>query len=252
VERLLQESVPADIGFLPVSAGTPTENPRRYLFIGFEDRWSPQWAGDAEQVHLYARQDFAGAVARGAPALILIGSLNGSAIKALETARCHPVTAMTPVLVLPEKVEAGDDFAALCRFPRVLLCNRGPAAFEVFGARVHAVIEGGAILPPRTGALVKKTVLLFNSNPGSYMSRVKIARTVKTSEDYLTRIFRQELGFSLWEYLNCYRVCVAAGLLANTGHTIHEVALQTGFPDQAYFTRVFKKIFNKSPSELRK
>jgi two-component system response regulator YesN len=84
------------------------------------------------------------------------------------------------------------------------------------------------------------------------MSRVKIARAVKTSEDYLTRIFRQEMGFSLWEYLNGYRVCIAAALLVNTGYSIHEVAFQTGFPDQAYFTRVFKKTLGKSPSEVRK
>jgi AraC-like DNA-binding protein len=44
----------------------------------------------------------------------------------------------------------------------------------------------------------------------------------------------------------------AAALLANTGYSIHEVALQTGFSDQSYFTRVFKKTLNKSPSEVRK
>jgi DNA-binding LacI/PurR family transcriptional regulator/AraC-like DNA-binding protein len=253
MEQLLQESHPAAIGVIPASAGgygLPKE--ARHLFIGFEDRWSLPWTGDTEPVHIYSSKDFAGTVARGEPALICIGSLNAAAVEALETVRRHPVTATTPVLILPEKIESGDAFTAICRFPRVLLCNRSLAAFEVFGTRVRTVTQSGAILPPRTGELVKKTILLFNSSPGSYMSRVKIARAVKTSEDYLTRIFRQEMGFSLWEYLNSYRVCIAAALLANTGYSIHEVAFRAGFPDQSYFTRVFKKILNKSPSEVRK
>jgi AraC-like DNA-binding protein len=259
VEQLLQES--AVIGVVPVQAdgsgsssfsGLSMEAPRRHLFIGFEDRWMPPWAGDAEPVYIYSPKDFAGMVAQGEPALICIGSLNAAAVEALETVRRHPVTAMTPVLVLPEKVESGDAFTAICRFPRVLLCNRSLAAFDTFGTRAQAVTRGGAILPPRTGALVKETILLFNSRPASYMSRVKIARAVKTSEDYLTRIFRQEMGFSLWEYLNGYRVCIAAALLANSSLSVHEVAFQAGFPDQAYFTRVFKKTLNKSPSEVRK
>ena len=253
MEQLLQESPSAAIGVVPAStggSGVPKE--ARHLFIGFEDRWSPPWAGNTEPIHIYSPKDFAGTVARGEPALICIGSLNVAAVEALETVRRHPVTAMTPVLILPEKIENSGAFIAACRFPRVLLCNRSLAWFDVFTARVRSVTQGGAILPPRTGELVKRTILLFNSSPGSYMSRVKIARAVKTSEDYLTRIFRQEMGFSLWEYLNGYRVCIAAVLLANTGYSIHEVALQAGFPDQSYFTRVFKKILNKSPSEVRK
>jgi DNA-binding LacI/PurR family transcriptional regulator/AraC-like DNA-binding protein len=255
VERLLQENSPAVISDSADVSGESDVSKkalRRHLFIGFEDRWSPPWIGDAEPVHIYSPKDFVGTVARGEPALICIGSLNAASIEALETVRRHPVTATMPVLVLPEKIESGDAFTAICHYPRVLLCNRSLAAFDAFGARALAVACGGTILPPRTGALVKKTILLFNSNPASYMSRVKIARAVKTSEDYLTRIFHQEMGFSLWEYLNGYRVCIAAALLANSGYSIHEVALQTGFPDQSYFTRVFKKILNKSPSEVRK
>ncbi|MDR1096429.1 MAG: helix-turn-helix domain-containing protein [Spirochaetaceae bacterium] len=259
-EQLLQKLLPKDIsaalGILPATAATAvdaqTEKPKHFLFVGFEDRWTPSWAENAEQVHIYSHKDFADTVAQRAPALILLGSMDAPALEALETVRRHPVTAMTPVLVLPEKIETGDSFTAICRFPRTLLCNRGPAAFAAFGTRALALADNGTILPPRTGALIKKTILLFNHSPDSYMSRIKIARAVKTSEDYLTRIFRREMGFSLWEYLNSYRVCLAADMLMHTGCTVYEAALKAGFPDQSYFARVFKKTFNKAPSEIRK
>ena len=56
---------------------------------------------------------------------------------------------------------------------------------------------------------------------------------------------------SPWEYLNRYRIHVASDLLASTNLPLSEVALQTGFQDQAYFCRVFKKYRGCTPSGLR-
>ena len=71
------------------------------------------------------------------------------------------------------------------------------------------------------------------------------------SEDYLTRIFKKELGLSPWDYLNRYRIWMAGTLLRNTGMSVNDVAEATGFQDQAYFCRVFKKIRGFSPSRVR-
>jgi AraC-like DNA-binding protein len=59
------------------------------------------------------------------------------------------------------------------------------------------------------------------------------------------------MGFSLWEYLNRYRVHLAAELLTHTGDTIYDIAMRTGFQDQAYFCRVFKNIYGKAPGQVR-
>ncbi|MDR2897997.1 MAG: AraC family transcriptional regulator, partial [Spirochaetaceae bacterium] len=114
------------------------------------------------------------------------------------------------------------------------------------------IIAGDEILPPHTGALVKKAILYFNQHAESHISRWKLADAVNVSEDYLTRIFRREMGFPLWEYLTRYRVCLAMDLLVHTNDTIYEIALRAGFQDQAYFCRVFKKICGVPPGQLRK
>ena len=68
----------------------------------------------------------------------------------------------------------------------------------------------------------------------------------------LSRIFRQELGLSPWEYLTRYRIRQARQLLRITNDSIADIALQVGFDDKAYFTRVFHRYTGCSPSIYRK
>jgi AraC-like DNA-binding protein len=71
------------------------------------------------------------------------------------------------------------------------------------------------------------------------------------SENYLTHIFGRELGLSPWQYLNRYRIKQAQELLHRTSDSITAVALQVGFNDPAYFSRVFRKQVGLSPSAYR-
>ena len=41
-------------------------------------------------------------------------------------------------------------------------------------------------------------------------------------------------------------------MLLNSDNNISEIAYALGFSDPAYFTRLFKKYFGKSPSEFNK
>ncbi|MBQ7644339.1 MAG: helix-turn-helix transcriptional regulator, partial [Spirochaetales bacterium] len=102
-----------------------------------------------------------------------------------------------------------------------------------------------------TGAIVKRAQIYICKHATLPVSRWQIADEVHVSEDYLTRIFKKELGLSPWDYLNRYRIWLAGTLLRNTGMSVNDVAEATGFQDQAYFCRVFKKIRGFSPSRVR-
>ena len=99
--------------------------------------------------------------------------------------------------------------------------------------------------------MVKKAIAYLNKNAARPVIRWQVAESVNISEDYLTRIFRREMGISPWDYLSRYRVQMASRLLTSTGMSVNEIAGQTGFQDQAYFCRVFKKITGMSPRRLR-
>jgi len=67
----------------------------------------------------------------------------------------------------------------------------------------------------------------------------------------MTQIFHQELGISLWDYLNRYRVMRAKDLLLSTDESISMIAARVGFNDPSYFGRVFRKQVGCTPQAYR-
>ena len=140
---------------------------------------------------------------------------------------------------------------SICSIPRVMLVNTCIAESEDFISRFNSIIAGAELLPAFTGALVKKALGYLVEHATSQITRWQLAESVNVSEDYLTRIFRKELGLSPWDYLNRYRIYLASELLRQKAVSVNEVAYRTGFQDQAYFCRVFKKIKGVTPGKLR-
>lgn len=64
-------------------------------------------------------------------------------------------------------------------------------------------------------------------------------------------VFTAENGISPKKYIMSIRMKKAAELLENTLLPVSEVALLTGFPDQNYFSRCFKKYFGIPPRAVR-
>ncbi|MCM1322283.1 MAG: substrate-binding domain-containing protein [Bacteroides sp.] len=207
-----------------------------------------RWVREENAVVIKSLDDFDAAVSTVMPVLIVLKKIDLSAVRFI---RRRPGMVLVPVLILPDAISNSPETEELCSLPRVLLCNRGVAGAPQFIDRVKSIIAGSEILPPHTGALVKKAIIYLNEHVSSQIVRWKLADSVHVSEDYLTRIFHKETGLSLWEYLNRYRIFLATNLLLNTNGTIYEIAEQTGFQDQAYFCRVFKKIHGVPPGKIR-
>lgn len=81
----------------------------------------------------------------------------------------------------------------------------------------------------------------------------KIMDTIPLSKDHARRLFIKETGRTPTEYLTDKRISYAKLLidtmLEHGGISIKEIALQSGFDDPYYFSRVFKKVTGKSPTD---
>lgn len=66
------------------------------------------------------------------------------------------------------------------------------------------------------------------------------------------RCFQTCIQKTPFEYLMDYRVQMAEKLLRTTGMSVTDIALQTGFSNSAYFTKVFRHLRGVSPSQYRK
>ncbi len=80
----------------------------------------------------------------------------------------------------------------------------------------------------------------------------KVADYVKIDRTYLYRLFKEETGLSIIDYINSRKISRAETLLINDSISIKDVAEAVGFSDQMYFSRVFKKFKGMSPTDFRK
>ncbi len=78
----------------------------------------------------------------------------------------------------------------------------------------------------------------------------EIARSVSISPFYFCRLFREELGVSFTEYLTKVRLVKAIDLLAQ-GLSVKECSFAVGYNDPNYFSRIFRKYYQVTPSEYR-
>jgi len=78
----------------------------------------------------------------------------------------------------------------------------------------------------------------------------ELARESGHHPAHVARIFRRHYGRSIGEYIRKCRVNYACAQL-RAGQPLSTVALNSGFSDQAHFSRVFRAIVGMTPSEYR-
>lgn len=65
--------------------------------------------------------------------------------------------------------------------------------------------------------------------------------------DYLNRIFRQNIGKTIFQYLAEVRIARAKELITTSSMKISQVSERVGFTDEGYFSKVFKRYTGMTP-----
>lgn len=86
------------------------------------------------------------------------------------------------------------------------------------------------------------------------MTLRSLAAIAGLSPNYLSHLFKQLNGISLWDYIIAKRIEKAAKLILspNSNLTMLEIALECGFNNTVNFNKAFKKQKGFTPSELKK
>lgn len=79
-----------------------------------------------------------------------------------------------------------------------------------------------------------------------------IAKRVTMSRSYFSRCFRDIVGKTFNDYIREVRVNHAKVMLKQTGKTIGWIATQAGYPNEKYFSKVFREVTGMLPGEFRK
>ncbi|MDT8718615.1 helix-turn-helix transcriptional regulator [Clostridium sp. 19966] len=88
----------------------------------------------------------------------------------------------------------------------------------------------------------------------SYPKKIKgldIENSINMNFDYLNRLFKKQIGLSIFEYLTIYRINKAKELLINSDKKAYEIAALTGFSNEYHFNRVFSQKVGMPPGKFR-
>lgn len=105
---------------------------------------------------------------------------------------------------------------------------------------------------PRNDERIGLALDYINRNFTGEIAVADIAAHVRLGEAQFRKLFRRELGLTPGAYLQRTRLVHAARLLARYDLTLAEVAEESGFSNECYFTTAFRKNFERTPGQYRR
>ena len=182
---------------------------------------------------------------------INIPIMNG--LKVIQLSRMkHPETAFIIV-------SGYDDFAYCREALRLQITDYilKPVDYEEFGVCIDnlkiAMFQKKASLESdgQDERIINKIVRFVQSHLAEEISLSVLAEEFHFSTQYVSQLFKNEIGVNFLTYLTNIRMEKAKKLLLNTDLPIAEISEQSGYGDYRVFTKVFKKSEGVTPSQYR-
>lgn len=125
----------------------------------------------------------------------------------------------------------------------------GAHLVQRYGAarRSHAVARGGLAAWQR-----RRVVELMRASLGGSLRLADFASACGLSVSHFARSFKASFGVTCHRWLTEHRIERAQELLALPDFPLADVAIQSGFGDQAAFTRSFHRIVGMPPGQWRR
>ena len=104
-----------------------------------------------------------------------------------------------------------------------------------------------------SGTAVETVKRWISANYNQHAELNHLANMVFLTPSYLSKLFKQETGMTLTDYIIEIRIRKAKQLLKNSPDLkVHEIGSEVGYPDPAYFNKLFKRIVGVTPNEYKR
>ncbi len=99
--------------------------------------------------------------------------------------------------------------------------------------------------------LVTQMIALIDENIDKKINVEQICKEMKYSRAYLSKIFKQTTGYTLLEYTLIRKIKEAKKLIREERYNFAQISDMLCFDNPHYFSRVFKRITNMTPTEYK-
>ena len=99
--------------------------------------------------------------------------------------------------------------------------------------------------------LVSRVMMYMQDHMTEELTVEQLSSLIYVSKSYLSRIFKQQTGLSLIEYLRLIRVETAKALLVSSNTSVAEISYIIGYNSPKYFCRAFRSCTGMSPREFK-
>ena len=103
----------------------------------------------------------------------------------------------------------------------------------------------------RTAVIRAEMYAFIENHYREDISMQDAAAALRYSDAYFCKLFKQCFKVNFSTYLNEFRVQKARQLMTDTRLNLKDISAACGYSDANYFTKVFKRITGKTPSEYR-
>lgn len=103
----------------------------------------------------------------------------------------------------------------------------------------------------KAGSAIRRIRRLIEERYAENLTVRDIAEGVYLSATYVSLLYKQETGETLFEYLTKIRMDKAKELLKDPQNKLYEVCYAVGYSDPSHFSKLFKKLTGLTPSAYR-
>ncbi|HYE83141.1 MAG TPA: AraC family transcriptional regulator [Clostridia bacterium] len=99
--------------------------------------------------------------------------------------------------------------------------------------------------------IIQQAISYIYKNLTNKLTLQKIADSIYVHPNYLSTLFKKEVGLSLPDYIMKTRVNEAKYYIRYTNTKISDIAVFYQFCNQSYFTQIFRRFIGRTPNEYR-
>lgn len=98
---------------------------------------------------------------------------------------------------------------------------------------------------------ISRAKIFISNNIREVITPCAVSQAIGLNQTYLAKLFKQEIGMTMSEYILAEKIKIAKGLIEFSDYSLLNIATLLNFTDQSHFTKKFKKVTGLTPKKYK-